>query len=485
MSSDEIAVRVEAVSKRYEIYAAPPDRLRQMVAGPANAAANALRSLAGRPAKPVARHFREFWALRDVSLEVRRGESLAIIGRNGSGKSTLLQVIAGTLSPTSGTVAASGRIAALLELGSGFNLDFSGRDNIYLNCAILGIPRAEVDRRLDAILAFADIGDFIDEPVKTYSSGMMVRLAFAVQANVDAEVVIIDEALAVGDVFFAQKCFARLRSLVDSGAAVIFVTHDMSTVTQFCQRALVLHHGREVFQGDSVRAIRRYLAADRAGAAEAPPAEPVEFAPAGSLAEANSAASDPRWPAPALLERRADADVVGAGEAEFLGVAIRDSRGEPSGIFEIGERAEIYYDFRLDADIGIPVGGLSIVNEKNIIVHGRNSLQTGVDDARPARAGSRLRFRQRITLDLTPGEYTLVIGLACVDEDTLRHYEHMSHDELTSRTRRVASVGRAASFRVVFRRSGLALTHHGLCNLPGDITLLAERADAPQEPARD
>ena len=476
MSSSDVAVRVESVSKRFEIYASPPDRLRQMIAGPANGAANAIRALTGRAPKPVTRHFREFWALRDVSLEVGRGESVAILGRNGSGKSTLLQIIAGTLSPTSGSVQARGRIAALLELGSGFNPEFSGRDNVYLNCAILGIGRDEVDRRLDSILAFADIGDFIDEPVKTYSSGMMVRLAFSVQANVDAEVVIIDEALAVGDVFFAQKCFARLRSLVDSGASVIFVTHDMSTVTQFCQRALVLHHGREYFHGDSVRAIRRYLAVDRLLVAAEARDEPVEFAPAGSLADAAASEGDANWPAPACLERRPDVDVVETGEAEFLGVSIRDSRGEVSAVFEIGDVAEFYFDFLVKRGIGVPIGGLTIVNEKNILVHGKNSLQTGFDEGVLAGPGMRLRYRQRVTLDLTPGEYTFVLGLSALEPVYASCVESMSHDELSMHTRRVVSVGHAGSFQVVFRRKGLALTHHGLCNLPCAITLVTQRA---------
>jgi lipopolysaccharide transport system ATP-binding protein len=455
MSSSDVVVEVRGLGKRYEIYATPRDRLKQMLLPP----------LARAASRPEPTYFREFWALRDISFEVRRGETLAIIGRNGSGKSTLLQIIAGTMAPTIGEARTHGRIAALLELGSGFNPEFSGRENVYLNCSILGMSRAQVDARIGEILAFADIGAFVDEPVKTYSSGMMVRLAFAVQAHIQADVVIIDEALAVGDVFFAQKCFARLRALVDGGAAVIFVTHDMSTVTQFCRSALVLHLGREMYRGDPVAAIRRYLAVGRdEGAATAIGAD-------AATPGAGTVAGEDGWLPRKALVRAPEADIVDTGQAEFQGVAACDAEGRPTTFFEMGDTAEFFYDFLVKEDIGVPVGGLSIVNDKNVIVHGKSSLQTGLMPASPARRGTLLRFRQRVALRLTPGEYTVVIGLAATDTHTYGNVEHMSHDDVSSRTARVSSVGRACTFKVVLRRQGLALTHHGLCDLDGGIRM--------------
>ena len=189
MSSNDISIRVQNISKCFQIYDTPRDRLKQFVAP-------RLQSLMGQVPK---QYFREFWALKDVSFEIKRGETIGIVGHNGSGKSTLLQIICGTLSPTGGAIEANGRIAALLELGSGFNPEFTGRENVYLNAALLGLTNEEVDERFDAIAAFADIGDFIERPVKTYSSGMFVRLAFAVQAQVDPDIFIVDEALVVGD----------------------------------------------------------------------------------------------------------------------------------------------------------------------------------------------------------------------------------------------------------------------------------------------
>src|SRR5690349_16399189 len=219
----DVALRVRDVSKMYRIYDNPQDRLKRMLF---------------RRRRDSYGH--EFWALRDVSFEVKKGQAIGVLGRNGSGKSTLMQIIAGTLAPTAGDVWVNGRVSALLELGSGFNPEFTGRENVFLNGAILGIPREEMERRFDDIAAFADIGEFIDQPVKMYSSGMFVRLAFAVQACLEPDVLIVDEALAVGDVFFTQKCFRRMGELIDRGTAVVLVTHDVAAVSQFCQQVMVL-----------------------------------------------------------------------------------------------------------------------------------------------------------------------------------------------------------------------------------------------------
>lgn len=220
-----VVIRVQDLSKCYQIYDRPQDRLKQSL-------------WRGRK-----RFYREFWALKNVSFEVKKSEAVGIIGRNGSGKSTLLQLIAGTLTPTSGSIEVHGRVAALLELGSGFNPDFTGRENVYMNGAILGLRREEIDRRFDAIADFADIGDFIDQPTKTYSSGMLMRLAFSVSVNVDPDVLIVDEALAVGDMAFQYKCMERLERLTKSGTTLLFVSHDIGAVKAFCHRAVYLSRG--------------------------------------------------------------------------------------------------------------------------------------------------------------------------------------------------------------------------------------------------
>lgn len=231
MSSEEIAIRVENLSKCYHIYDKPHDRLLQML----------LRS---RKA-----FYREFWALKKVSFEIKKGETIGIVGRNGSGKSTLLQLICGTLNPTTGSVETNGRIAALLELGSGFNPEFTGRENVYLNGAVLGLNTQEIDQRFDDIAAFADIGAFIDQPVKSYSSGMTVRLAFAVSINVNPHILIVDEALAVGDELFQRKCFSKIESIRANGTTILFVSHSGNTIVELCDRALLLDSGEKLATG--------------------------------------------------------------------------------------------------------------------------------------------------------------------------------------------------------------------------------------------
>jgi len=247
--SSEIAIKVENLSKCYQIYDQPRDRLKQFLLP-------RLRRLASLPPK---QYYREFWALKDVSFEVKKGETVGIIGCNGSGKSTLLQMICGTLSPTTGSVTTHGRIAALLELGSGFNPDFTGRENVYMNASILGLSKDEIDARFDEIAAFADIGEFIERPVKTYSSGMMVRLAFAVQAQVEPNILIVDEALAVGDAKFQARCFERLKQLKEGGTSILLVTHSTEQIVTHCSRAVLLDHGNVFEAGDSKRVVNCYL----------------------------------------------------------------------------------------------------------------------------------------------------------------------------------------------------------------------------------
>ncbi|RDS88156.1 ABC transporter ATP-binding protein [Pseudomonas fluorescens] len=235
-----MAIKVNGVNKCFHIYDSPRDRFLQM--------------FNGRRKK----YFREFWALRDISFVVKKGETVGIIGRNGSGKSTLLQIICGTLTPTAGEVLTSGRVAALLELGSGFNPDFSGRENVYMNAAVLGLSREETDSRFSEIEAFAEIGDFIDQPVKSYSSGMMVRLAFAVAINVDPQILIVDEALSVGDELFQRKCFARIEAIKANGATILFVSHSGSTIVELCDRAILLDNGDKLTEGAPKNVIGKY-----------------------------------------------------------------------------------------------------------------------------------------------------------------------------------------------------------------------------------
>jgi lipopolysaccharide transport system ATP-binding protein len=265
--SSEWAIQASGLGKRYALFDRPSDRLRQLIWGE--------RKAIGR----------EFWALRDAEFEIARGEVVGIVGRNGAGKSTLLQMVCGTLSPTEGKLQVNGRVAALLELGAGFNPDFSGIENVYMNAALMGLSRAQVDHKLDSILAFADIGEFARQPVKTYSSGMFVRLAFAVATSVEPDILVIDEALSVGDGAFARKSFDRIMGLKDAGATILFCSHSMYQVEALCQRALWLESGRVRQIGPAAEVTMAY------GASLNAPAESQAIA----RSAAENSAADPSY----------------------------------------------------------------------------------------------------------------------------------------------------------------------------------------------
>lgn len=240
MPSDEIAISVKNLTKKYRIFGHPGDRIKQALT-------------LGR-----VRFHREFTALQDVSFEIKKGETVGIIGRNGSGKSTLLQLICGILKPTSGVVQVNGRVSALLELGAGFNPEFTGRENVYFQGAVMGLTKAEMDERFDSIVAFADIGEFVDQPVRTYSSGMYVRLAFAAAINVGPDILVVDEALSVGDAQFQAKCFGKFRDFQEKGVTILFVTHSLDLVAAHCERVILLDRGRLVESGSPRVAIDAY-----------------------------------------------------------------------------------------------------------------------------------------------------------------------------------------------------------------------------------
>ncbi|HMO58893.1 MAG TPA: ABC transporter ATP-binding protein [Roseiflexaceae bacterium] len=392
--ADDIVIRVQDVGKMYRIYDQPQDRLKQM-----------LFWRFGRS------YGREFWALRAVSFDVRRGETVGIIGRNGSGKSTLLQIIAGTLAPTSGEVQVHGKVAALLELGSGFNPEFSGRENVFMNGAILGISQEEMAQRFEAIAAFADIGEFIDQPVKFYSSGMVVRLAFAVQAQIEPDILIVDEALAVGDFAFQHKCMSKIKSLQERGTSILLVSHDTAAIKAHCNRALMLEHGSVYAAGNaddvSVIYYHHIIEAERqAGVVLEPPPEVAELVEA-SHAIAPLERIDTLRPINATTRR-------GRGKIRFTGVRLTDAHGNESATFAFRDWLTI--DMLLQADEAIDrcYPGLLIKDLYGNYLTGMTTWSLG-SMMPPLRAGQRFMVRFQIQLLFRPGSYSFVIN-NCIDE---------------------------------------------------------------------
>lgn len=452
---DETCIAVRDVSKCYQVYEQPGDRLKQ-------AMYPRFQRLIGLNAS---RYYREFWALRNISFEVKRGETMGIIGRNGSGKSTLLQLICGTLAPTSGQIETNGRIAALLELGSGFNPEFTGRENVFMNAAILGLSEEQIHERYDRIVEFAEIGDFIDQPVKTYSSGMFMRLAFAVQAHIDASIVVIDEALTVGDVFFRQKCYARLDQLRKAGAAILLVSHSMPDIEQFCERAIVLDHGSTHFIGAAGVAARHYYLLHQP--------EPVSASDASDLGNRSVApvpGEDGRPPASAFIDI-SQRSQVSNGRARCMGIAILDADGQPCSGFKQGQWATFYYEFEVAGDIGVPVVGMTIADDRGVIVHGKNNLQYR-EDAPTTNSGTRrISAHQEIKLDLAAGEYTFEVGLAAARRSDWDNRFRMPYEAEMSYVSRICHLAVAGSISIrMGTNDGVPfLTHHGVADLPGRI----------------
>jgi ABC-type polysaccharide/polyol phosphate transport system ATPase subunit len=316
------------------------------------------------------RRHEDFWALRDVSFDVLRGETFCVIGENGSGKSTLLQIIAGILQPTSGVAEVSGRVSALLELGSGFNPEFSGRDNVYLNGAILGLSAVEMDRRYKDIADFAEIGDFINQPVKTYSSGMIVRLAFAVAIHVDPEILLVDEALAVGDIYFRQRCMRKVHELRSRGITILFVSHAIGDVKAIGDRAMWLDHGRIREIGDTDKVVAKYLAAMVE--------KDSEYLQLSSDNRQRAAAVTRQ--APEIVDHIPNIDHrYGDGRAEVLGIIIMNEFGEALRLLEPNSRAIVRISVRAKDEVAFPNVGFMIRNHLGIDFAGTNTAREGHD----------------------------------------------------------------------------------------------------------
>lgn len=406
MCSD-VAIKVENLSKCFHIYDKPRDRLLQMLS------------------RGHRQYFREFWALRDVSFVVKKGETVGVVGRNGSGKSTLLQIICGTLTPTSGQVQTNGRIAALLELGSGFNPDFSGRENVYMNAAVLGLSTEETDARFAEIEAFAEIGDFIDQPVKSYSSGMMVRLAFAVAINVDPQILIVDEALSVGDELFQRKCFARIEAIKASGATILFVSHSGSTVVELCDRAILLDSGDKLTEGVPKAVIGKYqkllyAPTDKVDAIRAAISESahVEVAPAVTALSAGSSENTAPGQATHELEEFFDPCLRSQSvlSYESHGVVIEPPQilnlaGEPVNCLKRGHAYRYTYQAHFSVGAASVRFGMMIKTLAGVELGGATSAVSLQDAITYIAQGSVVQVEFGFQCNLNPGTYFLNAGV--------------------------------------------------------------------------
>lgn len=358
------ALRVEGVAKQYRIYDHPSDRLKETLT------------------RGWLKRHREFWALREISFEIERGTTTGIVGPNGSGKSTLLQIITGTLEPTHGDVQIEGRVAALLELGAGFNLEFTGLENIYMNTALQGFSRADTDKRLSEIERFAEIGDFLHQPVKTYSSGMYVRLAFAIAVNTDPEILVVDEALSVGDTIFQHRCVRRIKEMQEAGTTILFVSHEPTLVRALCSRAILLNAGRMIADGTPMEVLNRYqrviMAREEAyaGSRVEDAAQVDENAAIGNESAQEGVAGGAE--SGVLRQPLQYSYRHGNGRAEVVSAELIDvATNRTVELVETGDALAVRMHILFKEDVAEPVCGFMIRNRHGINVYGTNTEQRG------------------------------------------------------------------------------------------------------------
>ena len=399
--AEDIAISVNDVSKMYKLYDNPMDRLKESL---------------GLSRK---KKYKEHYALNHVSFQVHKGETVGIIGTNGSGKSTILKIITGVLSPTGGEVSVNGRISALLELGAGFNGEYSGLENVYLNGSMIGFSREEIDAKLQSILDFADIGQFIHQPVKTYSSGMFVRLAFAVAINIDPEILIVDEALSVGDVFFQAKCYRKFEEFKEMGKTILFVSHDLSSIGKYCDRVVLLNKGEKLAEGgakEMVNLYRRVLVNQYDDADLEEGAENAEAGQDGQLTDGTAgenvskkehagggrAMKDSLNLNPKVLE-------YGSKLGEIVDFAIRDDTGMITNVIEKGKEFSVQMKVRFQADVNDPIFAFTLKDLKGTEITGTNTMYEHTP-VKPQKAGDVREITFKQIMPLEAGEYMLCLG---------------------------------------------------------------------------
>ena len=384
------ALQVTHLSKMYRLYDKPSDRLKEAL---------------GLSRK---KRYRELYALNDVSFVVNKGETVGIIGTNGSGKSTILKIITGVLSPTAGDVKVNGRISALLELGAGFNMEYTGMENVYLNGTMMGFSREEIEKRVPEILAFADIGDFINQPCKTYSSGMFVRLAFAVAINIDPEILIVDEALSVGDVFFQAKCYHKFEEFKKQGKTILFVSHDLGSISKYCDRVILLNKGVKMDEGNPKEIVDLYKKL----------LVHIEDGGEGTEGENEQEALSPEEQEKRAMEtggltgglpKNPNTLEYGEGHASIVYVATMDAAGNVTSSIEKGTEFSIRMRVKFNKDVSEPIFAYTFKNLQGTEITGTNTMFEGIPVG-PRKAGDDIVITFRQKMDLQGGEYLLSFG---------------------------------------------------------------------------
>ena len=395
---NEYAIRVKNITKRYKLFARNRDRVRDAL------------GLAGKK-----KLYKDLYALKDLSFDIKKGEAVGIIGVNGAGKSTILKIITGVLTPSEGEVEINGRISALLELGAGFNPEYTGLQNVYLNGTMMGFTKEEVDSKLDAILSFADIGDFINQPVKTYSSGMFVRLAFAVAINIEPEILIVDEALSVGDVFFQTKCFHKFEEFRKAGKTIIFVSHDLGSIRRYCDKAILLNHGEKVTEGTPAEVIDIYKRVLAGHFEEFDDQDKPYTVPDTSSASGT-------WKS--NYEINPSHDEYGDKDVEIIDFAVIDCKGKYTSVLTKGDPFKIKVRIRANRPAEEPIVTYTIKTMKGTDITGTNTMFEGYSLGHMEPGDEKtVTFTQK--MNIQGGQYLLSIGCTRFEGDELKVFNRL------------------------------------------------------------
>lgn len=443
--SEDTVLRVDKLGKCFKIYSNPWHRVMEWVC-------------LGKRA-----YHHPFWALKGISFEVCRGEFLGIIGQNGAGKSTLLKILSGVLQPTTGTYHIEGKVISMLELGMDFNPYLSGRENTIRSAELWGFPRSYVQQRIEQIAEFSELGVFFERPVGLYSTGMALRLAFSLFAFLECDVLILDEILAVGDLFFRQKCYARLEELITNNTTIIAVTHEMDAVQYYCKKVILLEKGKIYCQNGPREAISSFYRIRRGwGAYE------LKSRDADAIPEKMPVKNDDKfWPPDKVFTHIWREN--NGHSAQLIRLAVCDEKGKPRLYFTQGDHAHFYFEFHINRDIGVPIVTIWITNRLNQLVHGKASLQENINVPYQVHPGSYLRFTRNITLNIKPGEYVFSVLLTDMHPDDYYWLNNYAPEKLIEKRTRLFQLDKAGYFIVTpLGGEGLKGPHLGICDLPGD-----------------
>ncbi|MGB5968479.1 MAG: ABC transporter ATP-binding protein [Spirulinaceae cyanobacterium] len=443
MGENDLILKVDNLGKCFKIYQNPWDRAKEWLSF------------------SEACYHKPFWSFRNISFEVRRGQFLGIIGENGAGKSTLLKIITGILKPTEGTYQLNGKVLSLLELGTDFNFALTGRENALYRSELLGFPRGYMRSKLAEIEDFSELGEFFDRPVKLYSSGMKARLAFSLFAFLECDVLILDEVLAVGDIFFQQKCYARLEKLIAKKVTIILVTHGLATVQQYCDEVILLHRGQKLFQGEPKKGILEYHQLRRGGSREQTADSRQQVI--GKQKVGN--AEDFFWPTDENLLAYEASEV---NFAELVRYGICDQKGKLATTFQPGELAWLCSEFLVKETIEVPLLGVNITNKFNVVIHAKSSHQHQANVPQRVEAGSIIRFCRQITLNISPGQYVVSFSLGMVDVHTYNCINELPQAEFNNQIKIGDVYQQVGTFWIKPHYNINRQSHWGICNLPGD-----------------